>query len=116
MPQIMAAADCLLLTSSIEGSPNVVKEAVTCGLPVIATDVGDVHDVLRGVTPSWICQADPEALAAALVECFSNPVRSNGWQQASWLGEPEIANRVLQLYRSVAPTLNVEEAAERCAA
>jgi teichuronic acid biosynthesis glycosyltransferase TuaC len=107
MPRLMAAADCLLLTSSIEGSPNVVKEAVTCGLPVVSTDVGDVGHVLAGVEPSWICAARPEALAAALVDCLSSRRRSNGWQQATWLDENQIAKRLLDLYGSLEPALRL---------
>lgn len=103
MPNLMAAADCLLLTSSIEGSPNVVKEAVNCGLPVICTDVGDVREVLSRVEPSWVCAARPRALAAALVECLSTRQRSNGWQVSAWLGEDQIATRLLALYGSLAP-------------
>jgi glycosyltransferase involved in cell wall biosynthesis len=115
MPIVMAAADCLLLTSSIEGSPNVVKEAVTCGLPVIATDVGDVSQVLRGVEPSWICAPHPESLAGALVECLSDRRRSNGWEASAWLGEEEIGMRVLELYRTLAPDLPLPDGGERCA-
>src|SRR4030065_378658 len=36
------ACDCLLMTSNQEGSPNIVKEALACNLPVISIDVGDV--------------------------------------------------------------------------
>lgn len=109
MPRLMAAADCLVLTSSIEGSPNVVKEAVSCGLPVITTDVGDVREVLGQVEPSWICAARPEALAAALVECLSTRRRSNGWQRATWLGEDRIAQRLGDLYESLVPMLRVTD-------
>ena len=111
MPRLMAAADCLLLTSTIEGSPNVVKEAVTCGLPVISTDVGDVQRVLAGVEPSWICEARREALAAALVECFSSRRRSNGRQQATWLAEDHVAQRLVDIYGSLVANFRASEPA-----
>src|SRR5207302_11403303 len=78
VPVVMNSADCLLLTSVTEGSPNVVKEALMCGLPVITTRVGDVEELLRDVSPSWVCEASPDALADALVECLRERKRSNG--------------------------------------
>src|SRR5215218_1953914 len=45
MPTLMNAADCLLLTSSIEGSSTVIKEALMCNLPVIATPAGDAREI-----------------------------------------------------------------------
>jgi teichuronic acid biosynthesis glycosyltransferase TuaC len=71
MPRVMTGADCLLLTSSHEGSPNVVKEATACGLPVVSTDVGDVRQVLNGVDPSWVCEPHVDALAIALAQCLT---------------------------------------------
>lgn len=98
MPRLMAASDCLLLTSQIEGSPNVVKEAVTCGLPVICTRAGDVAEVLDGVEPSWICSDSPTELARALAACLRDRRRSNGWERSAWLDEEQIARRLLELY------------------
>jgi teichuronic acid biosynthesis glycosyltransferase TuaC len=103
MPRLMAAADCLLLTSAIEGSPNVVKEAVACSLPVVCTDVGDVDQVLANVDPSAVCGADPSELGAALADCLTVRRRSNGWEQSSWLSDENIAQRLLDLYRKLAP-------------
>lgn len=98
MPELMAAADCLLLTSAIEGSPNVVKEAAACGLPVVTTDVGDVREVLRSVEPSWICPPDPSILGTALTECLRAGCRSNGWEQTGWLDQRQIGRRLIELY------------------
>ncbi len=108
MPIHTAAADCLLLTSSIEGSPNVVKEALACDLPVISTDVGDVREILRGVEPSWVCAPDPSELAAAVVECLTIQRRSNGRERSEWLGQEQIAARLLELYRRLVPELGEE--------
>jgi glycosyltransferase involved in cell wall biosynthesis len=103
MPLLMSAADCLLLTSSIEGSPNVVKEAIQCNLPVVTTRVGDVEEVLAGVEPSWFCDANPDAVGAALAECLREPRRSNGREASGWLGSEPIARLHLDLYEELAP-------------
>lgn len=100
MPRLMAACDCLLLTSAIEGSPNVVKEAVTCALPVISSDVGDVREILAEVHPSWVCPPQPRAFAQAVVDCLRAGDRSDGWEKSAWLSERKIAARLIDLYAS----------------
>jgi teichuronic acid biosynthesis glycosyltransferase TuaC len=103
VPILMSAADCLLHTSSIEGSPNVVKEALMCNLPVIATPAGDVRELLEPSDPSWLCPPEPGELATALVECLREPRRSNGREGAGRFGTEEIARRILALYAELAP-------------
>jgi glycosyltransferase involved in cell wall biosynthesis len=98
VPTLMRAADCLLLTSSSEGSPNVVKEALMCNLPVVTTRVGDVEALLAGVEPSFVSGDAPAQLAAALVECLGDRRRSNGRAQSRHLSLEAVAQRVVHVY------------------
>jgi teichuronic acid biosynthesis glycosyltransferase TuaC len=102
MPTLMSAADCLLLTSSVEGSPNVVKEALACNLPVVSTDVGDVTDLLAGVRPSAVCRPVASELARALLQCIDPPRRSNGRELSAALDEDSVAKRLLATYERAA--------------
>jgi teichuronic acid biosynthesis glycosyltransferase TuaC len=101
MPVVMNAADCLLLTSAIEGSPMVVKEALMCNLPVVATDAGDVREVLEGTAHSKVVEATPEALAEALLECVVAGRRSDGRERAAWVDEARVAAYIEELIGAV---------------
>lgn len=83
MPLLMNAADCLLHTASLEGSPNVIREALVCNLPIVATPSGDIPDLLEGVEPSYLCRAEPAALGAALVACLGRAERTAESERAS---------------------------------
>jgi glycosyltransferase involved in cell wall biosynthesis len=91
-------ADCFLFTSDSEGSPNIIKEAIACNLPVISVDVGDVRERLRDVIPSRIISRDPHEIGKALAEFLTKPERSNGAQLIQDLSAENIALRVLRLY------------------
>lgn len=53
------AADVVLLTSFLEGSPNVIKEAMACNRPCISTDVGDVRLLFGNEKGCFISEFDP---------------------------------------------------------
>ena len=101
MPMYYRAADAFLNASRSEGSPNAVKEALACNLPVVSTPVGDVQERLAGVRPSVVVPRDAEAIAEALVQILLDRKRSNGREHVIHLGLDQVAQRVLGVYRSV---------------
>lgn len=101
--EYMNAADCFLLTSTHEGSPTMVKEALACNLPVVSVDVGDVRKLLTGVDNCHIVEGNPRAIAEALTKVFESRRRSrNAKARVEPLGLERVAERVADVYKSVA--------------
>ncbi|MEZ5965813.1 MAG: glycosyltransferase [Planctomycetota bacterium] len=63
----LQACDVLVLPSAREGWPNVVTEALASGLPVVATAVGGIPEMVADPVAGELVAADPEALASALL-------------------------------------------------
>jgi len=99
MPTYLNAADALLVTSEHEGSPNAVKEALACNLPVVSTPVGDVPERLDGVRPSAVAATDA-GLADALVDVLARGERSNGRECVAGLDRDWTARELEGVYRS----------------
>lgn len=70
VPQWMAASTLVTLPSHAEGSPNVIREALACGRPVVGTDVGGIPELLGTDPPgqlgAMVPARDPAALGEAL--------------------------------------------------
>src|SRR3972149_2306778 len=103
IPIIMNAADCLLITSLHEGSPNIVKEAMACNLPIVSVPCGDVAERLRMTRPGRICPYDANILAEAIQNVLSSGRRSNGRVQliSQGLTTARVAESLIQIYRQV---------------
>jgi glycosyltransferase involved in cell wall biosynthesis len=98
IPFYLNAADCLLMTSDWEGSPNIVKEALACNLPVVSVEVGDVRERLMNVHPSRIVGRDPVEIGEALAEVLQKHERSNGREVIRELSSEKVAERVMAVY------------------
>ena len=68
VPAYMNACDLHILSSDQEGSPNSVKECLCCGVPVVATDVGNVHDLLDDVPGCGVADSFTAEELAALAD------------------------------------------------
>ncbi len=72
IPQLLAASDLFVLTSDNEASPVSIMEAMSCGLPVVASDVGSVAEmVLDGVTGHCVNKTSEGVFAAKIVDILS---------------------------------------------
>jgi teichuronic acid biosynthesis glycosyltransferase TuaC len=93
------AADVVVLPSLWEGSPNVVKEAMACSVPIVAADVGDVRGLL-GQTPGCaIVDRTPHAFASAIQAALELPDgRTNGRAAVSHLSVESVAAQVRGIY------------------
>ena len=100
----MCAADVLLLTSVSEGSPNVIKEAMTCNCPIVSTDVGDVRWVTEGVEGTFVSDKDD---AVSLGECIRKALAFSGRTKGreaivkKGLSSKSVAERIIALYNSI---------------
>jgi glycosyltransferase involved in cell wall biosynthesis len=69
-----SAADVLVLASSQEGWPNVLLEAMACGTPVVATEVGGVPEIMQAQCCGRLMKSrDPRACADAVAELLAAP-------------------------------------------
>jgi D-inositol-3-phosphate glycosyltransferase len=67
-------ADVLLHTSLSEGIPNVVLEAMACGIPVVTSACGGVREAVRDGTEGFVCELrDAPGLASALETLWQDP-------------------------------------------
>lgn len=100
------SADVFVLCSFSEGSPNVVKEAMACGCPLVATDVGDVA-WLAGDTPGcYVSNFEPRVFAEKLSQALDYAVkhgRTAGRERLLTLGldAGTTADKLIDIYRKV---------------
>ncbi len=99
MPLHYQAADCLLLTSDREGSPNAVKEALSCDVPVVSVDAGDVSHWLHMIAGCALVERTPAAIAQGIQQVLDGPGRVDGSPVREQLGLSGIAARVIDVYR-----------------
>lgn len=100
---LMCAADCLLMTSHTEGSPQVIKEAMACGCPIVSVDVGDVKEITSGVQGCYIAPRSAEALAKCIVNALEFNLKTRGIERIVERGltNDNVAKSLIAIYTSI---------------
>ena len=96
----MNACNAMWMTSLIEGSPNVVKEAMACDRPIVGVPVGDVEHLFAEVPGCYVCPRDAQILGSTMAEVLVSTPESSGREailrMALDLGA--VADRVIDIY------------------
>ncbi len=96
--QYINASNVLILPSVAEGSPNVVREAMACNIPVVATNVGDVAQVLANTDGCSVCPHDADALAEGLEKAIRHTEPTTGRADTAHLSNMVLVYKVLAMY------------------
>ncbi len=100
----MAAADVATLPSYMEGCPNAVLEALACGRPVVATNVGGIPEIMNDTCGCLVPPRDAGALAQGLNTVLDrswDPTEISSVHGRSWHA---VADEMLALFESLAPS------------
>ena len=103
MPIYHNAANIVLLTSLWEGSPNVIKEAMACNIPIVSTDVGDVKEVIGDTRGCYITSFDPEDVANKIKKALDFGKKTKGRNRITELelDSKTIADKIINVYKKV---------------
>lgn len=101
---LMCATDALLMTSISEGSPQVIKEAMACGCPIVSVDVGDVKERVEGVEGCCVAKTrEAKELAKLLQKALAFEGKTKGREKllADGLDNQQVAKRLVEIYEAV---------------
>jgi glycosyltransferase involved in cell wall biosynthesis len=98
---LLNACDLLLLPSKSEGSPQTIKEAMACNCPIVATDVGDIKEILSDTEGCFITSFEPEDVAEKIRLAIKFAKRTNGREKIKKFDNNLISEKIYSIYNEV---------------
>ena len=105
VPKVLSSLDLFVLSSYLEGLGSSILDAMACRLPVVATSVGGIPEVvIHQETGLLVPPRDPSALARAILKLYNNRTRASDLGQRGYevvhqkFSAEAMANKVVRLY------------------
>jgi len=98
---LMNSADIALMTSFSEGSPQFIKEAMACNIPIVSTDVGDVKDNVEDTEGCFITSFEIEDVSYKIEKAILFNRRTNGRESISFLDNKIISKKIIDIYKCI---------------
>ena len=98
---LLNASNLLLLTSISEGSPQIIKEAMASNCPIVATDVGDIKEVVGNMEGCYMTSFDPDDVAAKIRLALDFNKRTNGRDNIKHFDNKLIVKKIYKIYTGI---------------
>lgn len=102
-------SDVILLTSTHEGWPNIIKEGLACNVPFVSTEVSDLKEISDSTKSCFVCSDNPESIAKALENVFFNKENEDLRIQILKYDKDEISKRLKSFYMEIMGCKSEEE-------
>ncbi len=101
MPDFVAGCDVALSTSTHEGWPNAIKEALACNVPFVATDVSDLRGIADIEPSCFVVGANSQELGQALIEVLQMPHRPDLRRHVAVMDLPLVSAQLVDKYQKL---------------
>lgn len=101
IPYFLASADVLAFPSKLEGSPNVIKEALAMECPIVATDVGDVVERVASIDGCYISKYKSTDFSEKLKIALQFNKRISSEEELKLISEDNIAMKIVEFYQKI---------------